>query len=173
MDNVTASLIAGALIVIGAQALATWRNHVVLGRVRRFDERLAHVCDALALLAETTEAGLENVAGEIERLAAAEEPSRESRRSTRRIASAARRGRTVQEIAAEEAVSEGEVRLRLHLAEGKATPGETGPGSQAAASDATAATAAARPAQARGRRVTPPNGSAVARDARAAASVEN
>ena len=43
-----------------------------------------------------------------------------SRTITRRVASAAKRGRAVSDIAAVEQVSEGEVSLRLHLAEAAA-----------------------------------------------------
>jgi hypothetical protein len=54
---------------------------------------------------------------EINRLAAAKDESRPRPRAAtqRRMATASRRGRSVQDIAADEQVSEGEVRLRLQL----------------------------------------------------------
>jgi hypothetical protein len=117
MEPWSAYLLAGAVVVVVAQAIGAWRTQVVLTRVRRFEARLGQVCDVLSLLTETTEAGLKSVAGEIERLALTDTPARDARRTARRITAAARRGRTVQEIAAEETLSEGEVRLRIHLAE--------------------------------------------------------
>jgi hypothetical protein len=78
------------------------------------EARLARQNDALALLTETSEAGFAAVARELERGAAAAKPAR--RPSTRRLTTAARKGRSAGEIAAAEQMSEGEVRLRLHLA---------------------------------------------------------
>jgi hypothetical protein len=98
------------------QAALLWRL-LRLGRdLRTYDERFGHLSDAVALLTETTEASFRAVALEVERLATSG-PARAARTSTRRVAAAARRGRSIQEIAATEKVSEGEVRLRLHLAE--------------------------------------------------------
>lgn len=104
------------------QAALLWRL-LRLGRdLRTYDERSGHLSDAVSLLTETTEASFRAVALEVERLASTG-PARATRTSTRRVAAAARRGRSVQEIAATERVSEGEVRLRLHLA-------DDGPGDQ-------------------------------------------
>jgi hypothetical protein len=173
MENPTTYVIAGAAIVIAAQAWSAWRTRIVLARVARFEDRLAHVCDALSLLSETTEAGLKSVAGEVERLRGGDEPVSGSRRTTRRMASAARRGRTVQEIAAEEAVSEGEVRLRIHLAEGQPVGG----GEQDTAAErgrkgqAAAAPLVPGPARPRNRRVKPSNGVEVAAGTATAAPV--
>ena len=110
--------LAAAVALVGfVQAALLWRL-VRLGRdLRTYDARLAHLSDALSLLTETTEASFRAVALEVERLAASESSLAANRASTRRVAAAARRGRSVQEIAATEKVSEGEVRLRLHLAE--------------------------------------------------------
>jgi hypothetical protein len=110
--------VVGVMAVLSlVQAALTWRL-VRLGRdLRAYDERSAHLSDALSLLTETTEASFRAVALEVERLAATGASRAANRASTRRVAAAARRGRSIQEIAAAEKVSEGEVRLRLHLAE--------------------------------------------------------
>ena len=107
-----------AVIVLGV-ALATvlWLQLQQQRAIDRLDDRLAHLTAGISLLTDTTEGGLRDVAQEIGRLAATstDKPARAARQ--RRIASAARRGRTVEDIAVAEQVSEGEVRLRLQLAE--------------------------------------------------------
>jgi len=110
-------LFAGAGALLGVQALLLWRMLRVSKGLRQCDERLAHFGDALALLTETAESGFQAMAAEVSRLAAPVSGSAARRTTTRRIASAARRGKTVPQIAAEEEVSEGEVRLRLQLCE--------------------------------------------------------
>jgi hypothetical protein len=95
---------------------------LVTRRVGRFDRRLAHLTDALSLLTETAEAGFRANAAEIGRLG---EPAPAERdpalTATGRVTRAVRRGRSVQQIAADEQMSEGEVRLRLHLADRSAS----------------------------------------------------
>ena len=106
-------------ILIGVtlvQGYLLWRVVRALEATRRIEGRLAHFGDALSLLAETSEAGFRTVAGEVGRLTQTAPPLVTPRATTRRVASAARRGRSVQEIAATEQMSEGEVQLRLHLA---------------------------------------------------------
>jgi hypothetical protein len=78
---------------------------------------MAHLLAGVSLLTDTTEGALRDVAAEITRLAAVKDAKRPGARAAtqRRVAGAARRGRTVQDIAASEQVSEGEVRLRLQL----------------------------------------------------------
>ena len=88
-------------------------------RLARLDERLAHLTAGISLLTDTAEGGLRDVAQEIERLASvgATTARPKARAATqRRVSGAARRGRSVQDIAAREKMSEGEVRLRLQLA---------------------------------------------------------
>jgi hypothetical protein len=77
---------------------------------------MTHLVAALSLLTDTTETALRDVVTEMERAAAAADARpRSTATATRRMTSAARRGRSVQEIASTEQVSEGEVKLRLHL----------------------------------------------------------
>jgi len=81
------------------------------------DERVTLLTAALALLTDTTEEGFVNVATELERVGARPLPPSATRRATtRRIATAVRKGRAVEDIAIAEALSESEVRLHLGLA---------------------------------------------------------
>ena len=85
-------------------------------RIERLDERLTHLHAGLSLLTNTTEDGLRGVALEVARLAGAAETKPAAVVSARqRIAAAAVHGRSVQDIAATEQVSEGEVLLHLLL----------------------------------------------------------
>lgn len=120
-------VVAGAAAVLGIQGLLLWRFLRVTKDVRRCDDRLAHFGDALALLTETAESGFQAVAAEVSRLSTRSTGTAQ-RTTTRRVATAARRGRSVPEIAAAEQVSEGEVRLRLHLSD---QPGTQEPKSRA------------------------------------------
>lgn len=82
-----------------------------------FDDRFGRLTAGVSLLTDTTECGLRDVAQEVERLGQVAPPRKRSTATvTRRIKTAARRGRKVADIAAAEQLSEGEVRLRLHLA---------------------------------------------------------
>jgi hypothetical protein len=104
----------GASVLL-TQALAIWQARALRRTVAALEARLTRQADALALLTETSESGFALVARELERAAAT--PAKSTRRvATRRIATAARKGRTVAEIAAAEGLSESEVHLRLHMA---------------------------------------------------------
>ena len=84
--------------------------------IERLDDRLTHLHAGLSLLTNTTEDGLRGVALEVARLAGAAETKPKVVASARqRIAAAAGHGRSVQDIAANEQVSEGEVLLHLLL----------------------------------------------------------
>ena len=89
-------------------------------KVRSLDGRVAHLSAAMALLTDTLEGGLHDVAREVARLSA--QPSsvatpvvaRSARTAAqRRVKGAAKRGHSVRDIAAAEQMSEGEVRLML------------------------------------------------------------
>ena len=112
--------------VLVAALLASFRVQVLQHRrLARLDERLAQLTAGISLLTDTTEGGLRDVAQEIERLAAlgAKASRPKARAATqRRVTTAAKRGKTVQDIAAKEKMAEGEVRLRLQMS--NATPRE-------------------------------------------------
>ena len=105
------------LIAVGAgQIWMLWHLARAMGEVGRLEERVTNAAGGLQLLTETMEAGFGAMAAELARLSEQRPPA--SKRPTgRRIAAAARRGRPVSEIAASEDVSEGEVCLRMHLAD--------------------------------------------------------
>jgi hypothetical protein len=111
IEMVMMGVIAGAGLI---QLVVVWRLVALARTLAQQEARLRQYGEALALLTDTSESGFQAVARELERLGAA--PPRQARRSpVRRMAAAARKGRSVAEIAAAEEMSEGEVRLRLHL----------------------------------------------------------
>lgn len=98
---------------------------LVLWAVRRLDElarlreRLSRLADGLALLTDTTEAGMATLARELQQLQAGRATPPRASRSTvsRRVVAAVRKGDDVTTIAGQEALSESEVRLHLKLAQ--------------------------------------------------------
>lgn len=117
----------GLMALGGISLLQTgllWRVSRRLGREARINERLSHFAEALALLTDTTEAGLSNVAAQLDSSSARRAPRAVSRAATsKRIVTAARRGRSIGEIARSEAVSESEIRLHLEMADPDAEEG--------------------------------------------------
>ncbi len=102
------------LLILGA---LVWMHVQQQAALERLDDRVAHLLAGVSLLTDTTEGALRDVATEITRLAAAGSavPARPRAVTQKRIAGAVRRGRTNQDVAADEQMSEGEVRLRLQL----------------------------------------------------------
>jgi hypothetical protein len=126
MMNTSTLIGVGAVltVVMIGQSYLLWRLTRSLGGVQKLDEKLGHYSDALSLLTETTESGFKAVAAELDRTAArpndgpakaAIKKAMPAPSTAARISAAARKGRTVPEIAAAEELSEGEVRLRLHM----------------------------------------------------------
>jgi hypothetical protein len=126
MMNTSTLIGVGAVltVVVIGQSYLLWRLTRSLGGVQKLDEKLGHYGDALSLLTETTESGFKAVAAELDRTAArpndgpakaAIKKAMPAPSTAARISAAARKGRTVPEIAAAEELSEGEVRLRLHM----------------------------------------------------------
>ncbi len=110
----------GAVLLVET-VLVLWvvRRMSEIGHLR---ERLSRLADGLALLTDTTEAGLANVVREIQqqqvkRPAAPRAASRAT--VNKRVVAAARKGEDLAEIADNEALSESEVRLHLRLAESR------------------------------------------------------
>ncbi len=101
-----------------ALAVWTWALHLrQQRRIEALEGRVANLLAGLSLLTDTTESGLRDVTTEVARLTASGPAGRPRPRTTspRRIAGAAKRGQSVQAIAAAEQISEGEVRLRLSM----------------------------------------------------------
>ncbi|MDP1569092.1 MAG: hypothetical protein Q8L86_03740 [Vicinamibacterales bacterium] len=112
----TSWVMGGLVMLCLVQASMLFRVFRVIGAAERTEERLSHYSGALALLTETTESGFRAMALELGRLGHPAATG-SARVTTARVARQARRGRTITEIASSEDVSEGEVRLRMHLAE--------------------------------------------------------
>src|SRR5687767_14391331 len=108
------SVAGGALLLVGG---VFWVHARTQAAIERLDDRISHLLAGISLLTDTTEGALRDVAVEVTRLAGTQDGARPRTRAAtqRRVATAARRGRSVQDIAAEEEVSESEVRLRLQL----------------------------------------------------------
>ena len=111
---VLGSVLGGMLLL---QAVLLWRLLGAVGVLRRFDDRLERLSDALSLLTETSESGFQAIGAELERVGQTVTARRPGRTTNARVAAAAKRGQSVPQIAVREEMSEGEVRLRLHLAE--------------------------------------------------------
>ena len=111
---VSALVAAGvSLLVIVTLLFVNRRQRRML---ERLDERLTHLHAGLTLLTNTTEDGFRGMALHVARLAGATETKAPAVASARqRISAAAGHGRSVQDIAATEQVSEGEVLLHLLL----------------------------------------------------------
>jgi hypothetical protein len=116
--NVTMYLVVAAAVpTVLVLAAVIWSHVQQQSAIDRLDDRVAHLMAGISLLTDTTEGALRDVAIEIGRLAAVTEGAtpRAGAAGTRRIAGAAKRGHSVRDIAASEAMSEGEVRLHLQL----------------------------------------------------------
>ena len=108
---------AGAFLLFQAFILlCTFRRLQELSHIR---ERISRLADGLALLADTTEAGLSALVRQVELVnARAKAPRAASRVNVaRRVADAARNGERPTRIAEREALSESEVRLHIALSD--------------------------------------------------------
>ncbi len=111
-------VLGAAACVVLATAVWSWGLHLrQQRRIEALEGRVASLLAGLSLLTDTTESGLRDVTAEIGRVLGGATASRpRSQPSThRRVANAARRGHSVQAIAAAEEISEGEVKLRLSM----------------------------------------------------------
>ena len=108
--------------VLAAMAVINALQLVLLVRLarrvtgaERMHDRLSHFAEALSLLTDTTEQGLANVAAGLTAVGTKTSTRGTTRATTRRIVSAAKKGRPVTAIAADESMSESEIRLHLGL----------------------------------------------------------
>jgi hypothetical protein len=129
-DFVFLGWLVGSLLLLLNGAVAFW-TLTRLRELRHVRERMSRLADGLALLTDTTEAGLATVIREVEQISKRPALPRSMSRATvaRRVAAAARRGQGTADIAADESLSESEVRLHLSLAQAT----RTGPLEQSAA----------------------------------------
>lgn len=115
-------MIYGLIALAGLNLLQVGLLVVVMRRrqdldLSRIEQRLAHFGEALALLTDTAQTGFASVASELERTGARRTTTTGRAAASRRIVGAAKKGRSIQDIAASEDVSESEIRLHLGLAE--------------------------------------------------------
>jgi hypothetical protein len=108
-------VLGGLGLIAAMQAVMLWRCARALNRLQPIVARVTQVGDALSLLTDTTESAFRAVALELGKPRSAPARAASVRRTTR-VSRAAKKGKSVAEIAAAEEVSEGEVRLRLHIA---------------------------------------------------------
>jgi hypothetical protein len=108
---------AGTLGLLGlVQIVLLWRLARSMRATAAATARVAQLTAALELLTDTTEEGFVNVAAELGRLGARPlAPGSTRRATTQRIAAAVRRGRSVEDVALAESLSESEVRLHVGL----------------------------------------------------------
>lgn len=111
------------LLATGTIVLVAVRLVQALRVIVHLEQQVVRLQEGTNLLTDTVELGFRQCATELERLAAQTQLARPvgasaaPRPTTARVKAASARGRSVREIAAQEQVSEGEVRLRLSLAE--------------------------------------------------------
>ena len=104
------------VVAIVQVALVLWIARR-LREVALMGERLSRLADGLALLTDTTEAGLATLIRQVESLGKRQVTSRTATRTSvaKRVAAAAMSGQGLGSIAETEALSESEVRLHLAL----------------------------------------------------------
>lgn len=108
--------------VLAAMAVVNALQLVLLVRLarrvtgsERVNERLSHFAAALSLLTDTTEQGLASLAAGLSEMGRKTTTRGTAKAATRRIVSAVRSGRSLAAVAAEEGMSESEIRLHLGL----------------------------------------------------------
>lgn len=113
-------VLAGFAVAIGIQVVAAVLAVFMMRRRRRdldrIEGRVTQLAEALTLLTDTTQAGFASLVSELERSQRPRAASTSRAATSRRIARAVDRGRAVRDVAADEQVSESEIRLHLGLA---------------------------------------------------------
>ena len=108
---------AGGVFVCVQFGILLWTLRL-LGELSSLRERMSRLVDGLALLTDTTEAGMSALATEMAQVNRRERPANPPTRATvqKRVKDAVRKGEGISRIAALESLSESEVRLYLALA---------------------------------------------------------
>lgn len=119
MNSTLLVIVVGAALTLlsAVQAWLLWRLSRTVAASARLEEKVGHFGDALSILTETSEAGFKAIAEELTRRSVPASAPVRAKTPITRIRAAARRGTSIADIAAAEHMSEGEVRLRLHLAD--------------------------------------------------------
>ena len=95
-----------------------WTMRVV-SELSALRERMSRLADGLALLTDTTEAGMSTLAAQITQANRESQPVKRATRASvqKRVKEAVRKGERISKIAAHEALSESEVGLHLALSD--------------------------------------------------------
>jgi hypothetical protein len=120
--GIVTGIVAGIGVAAVVQTVLVWRATRAIARLSAIEARVERFGDALTLLTDTTESAFRAVAIQMTHrpaIASAVAPAASAAR-TRRITRAVTRGATIEQVAAAEEVAEGEVRLRLQMADDKA-----------------------------------------------------
>ena len=114
------------VLIAAVQAWCLWRVRRTLTALLPLEERVTRLNYSLGLLVDTTQGCFDALAVQVAQRAegappapavTASRPATANRQQRqRRVVGAAKKGRTVAQIAAEEAVAEGEVALRVQMA---------------------------------------------------------
>jgi hypothetical protein len=117
---------AGLVFVCAQFVILLWTLRR-LGELGALRERISRLADGLALLTDTTEAGMAALAAELQQTNRTGRTTKAATRATvqKRVKEAARQGERISKIAAHEALSESEVRLHLALSGRDRTNGRT------------------------------------------------
>ena len=109
-------LAASSVFICVQFGLLLWTLRV-MGELSSLRERMGRLVDGLALLTDTTEAGMSALAAEIAQVNRKASPANPATRATvqKRVKDAVRKGERISRIAALESLSESEVRLHLAL----------------------------------------------------------
>ena len=107
-------MLTALVVCVGFQVWCLRAVRVSLKALPSLDERVSRLTRSVTLLVDTTEGCFEAVSTQIARNDDTVTPRRQQRQ--RRVVGAAKRGRTIAQIAAEEDVAEGEVALRVRMA---------------------------------------------------------
>ena len=109
-------LAAGGLFITVQFGILLWTLRL-MGELSALRERMGRLVDGLALLTDTTEAGMSTLAAEIAQANAKVRPANPATRATvqKRVKDAVQKGERISRIAALESLSESEVRLHLAL----------------------------------------------------------
>jgi hypothetical protein len=112
---ITTYILAAMAVVSALQLVLLVRLARRITGAERVNDRLSHFAEALSLLTDTTEQGLANVAAGLTAFGTRTSTRGTTRATTRRVVSAAKKGRPIASIAADESMSESEIRLHLGL----------------------------------------------------------
>jgi hypothetical protein len=116
--NVMTVLLSLNVLVLVALACVLTQLGRRLHREQALEQRVSQLREALGMLTDATESGFATLTSRLGLAPESKAPANTRKSaSTRRVKAAARRGQSLAQVAAEEGISEGELHLRLSLAD--------------------------------------------------------